>query len=65
MAFGFVHGGKLMYINRFGNIRHATYWQRIKDRFRGFIEFVNVRVTFDIVSAYLACHYIEYVDNFG
>ena len=27
----FVHGGKLMYINHFGNIRILTYWQRVKD----------------------------------
>tara|TARA_B100000902_G_scaffold218630_1_gene207771 strand:- start:1161 stop:1976 length:816 start_codon:yes stop_codon:yes gene_type:complete len=63
MLFGFVHGGKLMYINRFGNIRPATYWQRVKDRLRGFVDACKRFSFFDIVSDHAMPHYIEYVDN--
>lgn len=31
----FKHGGVLRYINTYGNIRPATYWQRFKDKMRG------------------------------
>ena len=31
----FRHGGVLRYINTYGNIRKATYWQRFKDKCRG------------------------------
>lgn len=32
---GFKHYGELHYINHYGNIRKQTYWQRLKDKFRG------------------------------
>lgn len=32
---GYRHHGELFYINYYGNIRHMTTWQRIKDKVRG------------------------------
>jgi triacylglycerol lipase len=32
---GYVHHGKIRYINTFGNVREFTYWQRFKDKWRG------------------------------
>ena len=32
---GYKHHGVLWYINYYGNIRNQTYWQRIKDSWRG------------------------------
>ena len=57
--FGFVHGGKLMYINSFGNIRSSTYWQRVKDRCRGFWAACKQYSFFDIVSDHAMPHYIQ------
>ncbi len=34
-AMGYIHHGTIRYINTFGNVREFTYWQRIKDKFRG------------------------------
>jgi len=32
---GYIHHGTIRYLNNFGNVREFTYWQRIKDKFRG------------------------------
>lgn len=32
---GYRHHGTLRYINHYGNIRPCTYWQRVKDQWRG------------------------------
>ena len=32
---GYKHVGQLHYINHYGNIRKMSYWQRLKDKFRG------------------------------
>jgi len=32
---GYVHHGKIRYLNTFGNVREFTFWQRFKDKFRG------------------------------
>lgn len=32
---GYKHHGRLCYINHYGNIRKMTFWQRVKDKFRG------------------------------
>ena len=52
-----------MYINSYGNIRTSTYWQRVKDRCRGFWAACKQFSFFDIVSDHAMPHYIEYVDN--
>jgi len=32
---GYKHHGNLVYINHYGRIRKMTFWQRVKDKFRG------------------------------
>ena len=59
----FVHGGKLMYINHFGNIRILTYWQRVKDQFRGFISAFKKFQFFDFVSDHGMPKYIKYTSK--
>jgi triacylglycerol lipase len=61
--FGFVHGGKLMYINSYGNIRNSTIWQRIKDGWRGFWAACKQYKFFDFVADHGMPHYIQHVDN--
>jgi triacylglycerol lipase len=34
---GFRHKGQEVYLNAYGKIRQLTTWQRVKDRWRGFI----------------------------
>ena len=34
---GYRHKGPEVYLNAYGKIRRLTYWQRVKDRWRGFI----------------------------
>ena len=34
---GFRHKGKEVYLNAYGEIRELTSWQRVKDRWRGFV----------------------------
>ena len=59
----FKHGGVLRYINTYGNIRKATYWQRFKDKCRGNWEAVK---SFNLVDGF-ADHsmgkYHEYLGN--
>ena len=59
----FVHGGKLMYINHFGNIRILTYWQRVKDQWRGFISAFKKFQFFDFVSDHGMPKYIKYTSK--
>ena len=59
----FVHGGKLMYINHFGNIRILTYWQRVKDPWRGFISAFKKFQFFDFVSDHGMPKYIKYTSK--
>ena len=62
-TFGFIHGGKLMYINSFGNIRPSTLWQRLKDAMRGFWDAIKQFKFFDFVADHAMPNYVEYVDN--
>ncbi len=34
---GYRHKGKEVYLNAYGEIRQLTHWQRVKDRWRGFL----------------------------
>jgi triacylglycerol lipase len=34
---GYRHKGQEIYLNTYGKIRHLTGWQRVKDRWRGFV----------------------------
>ena len=59
----FKHSGVLRYINTYGNIRQATYWQRFKDKMRGNWEALK---SFNLVDGF-ADHsmgkYHEYLHN--
>jgi len=59
----FKHSGVLRYINTYGNIRKATYWQRFKDKCRGNWEAIK---SFNLVDGF-ADHsmgkYHEYLGN--
>ena len=55
----FVHGGKLMYINHFGKIRQMTYWQRVKDQWRGIWAAMKQFKFFDFVSDHAMPLYVE------
>ena len=59
----FVHGGKLMYINHFGNIRILSFWQRFKDQWRGFISAFKSFQFFDFVSDHGMPKYIKYTSK--
>jgi len=44
---GFKHYGNLYYINYYGNVRRATYWQRFKDQWRGRYRALQKKQFFD------------------
>lgn len=44
---GFRHHGQLLYLNYYGNIRNATWWQRFKDGFRGRWRALKKKQAFD------------------
>lgn len=56
----FVHGGKLYYINHYGNIRDCTAWQRIKDQIRGTIAAIKKKEFFDSFRDHGVANYIKY-----
>jgi triacylglycerol lipase len=60
---GFVHGGKLMYINSYGNIRQCTWWQRFKDGCRGHWSAIKQFQFFDFVADHDMFKYVDFVDN--
>lgn len=59
------HAGNLHYINTYGNIRNATLWQRIKDRFRGYRDAWTNKVWFDSFSDHSMVKYVEHISKFN
>ena len=59
----FKHGGVLRYINSHGNIRVATYWQRFKDKKRGFINATKKGKFKDQDLDHNMSAYHEYISN--
>ena len=59
----FVHGGRLMYINHHGVIRTSTFWQRVKDQFRGIWAAAKRYKFFDFVSDHAMPLYIEHCQS--
>ena len=59
----FVHGGKLMYINHHGKIRTMTYWQRVKDQWRGIWAAAKRFKFFDFVSDHAMPLYVEHCQS--
>lgn len=44
---GYKHYGNIHYINHYGNIRKSTYWQRVKDQWRGRYRALQKKQWFD------------------
>lgn len=57
------HGGKLRYINTYGNIRLFTWWQRCKDKFRGFWISARKGQFFDGFVDHSMSYYYSYISN--
>jgi triacylglycerol lipase len=60
---GYRHDGIEHYLNSFGNIRKMTYWQRIKDRWRGMITGLK-NGTIDNFSDHNMSNYIKYIEAY-
>ena len=59
----FRHGGVLRYINSYGNIRIASYWQRTKDKWRGLFAAWKQGKFFDSILDHNMSAYHEYISN--
>jgi triacylglycerol lipase len=57
---GFRHKGQEVYLNAYGEIRQLTAWQRVKDRWRGFIGGLKKR-EFDAFTDHSITRYVEYI----
>lgn len=53
------HVGNQHYINTYGNIRNATAWQRLKDRFRGYRQAWKKREFFDSLYDHSMKKYVK------
>lgn len=62
-ALTFRHIGKLMYFNFYGNIREMGYWQRTKDRWRGFYKAIQKREGIDWFVDHSMLLYLKKVEN--
>jgi triacylglycerol lipase len=60
---GYRHHGTLRYINHYGNIRKMTYWQRLKDAWRGRWAAFKKRVPFDGAYDHSMNYYVEYTER--
>jgi triacylglycerol lipase len=59
---GYRHKGEEIYLNAYGQIRRLTHWQRIKDRWRGFIGGLR-EGRIDHFEDHSISRYIEYIDR--
>ena len=57
---GYRHKGQEMYLNAYGEIRRLTAWQRMKDRWRGFVSGLKLR-EFDHFTDHSIMRYTEYI----
>lgn len=57
---GYVHHGTIRYINTFGNVREFTYWQRIKDKFRGICKGLKT-LSFKNFSDHSMTNYVAHI----
>jgi triacylglycerol lipase len=58
--FGYRHKGQEIYLNAYGQIRRLTRWQRIKDRWRGFVRSLR-EGRIDHLSDHSILQYIEHI----
>ncbi len=57
---GFRHKGQEVYLNAYGKIRRLTAWQRVKDRWRGFVRGLR-EGSFDHFADHSIGRYIEHI----
>jgi triacylglycerol lipase len=57
---GYRHKGQEVYLNAYGHIRELTPWQRVKDRWRGFLRGLRER-QFDHFADHSIARYIEHI----
>lgn len=57
---GFRHKGQEIYLNAYGKIRRLTPWQRMKDRWRGFVRGLR-EGSFDHFADHAIGRYIEHI----
>jgi len=59
---GYVHHCPSRYINYYGNIRNMSWWQRVKDKWRGRIRAWQKGVPFDGAYDHGMNHYVKYTE---
>jgi triacylglycerol lipase len=59
---GYRHKGQEIYLNAFGEIRCLTPWQRLKDRWRGFLRGLR-NGNLDFFTDHSVLQYIEHIKN--
>jgi triacylglycerol lipase len=57
---GYRHKGQELYLNAYGHIRQVTWWQRVKDRWRGFLRGAR-EGRFDHFADHAIARYIEHI----
>lgn len=57
---GYRHKGQEIYLNTYGQIRRHTFWQRVKDRWRGFVHGLRER-RFDHFADHSIGDYIRHI----
>jgi triacylglycerol lipase len=57
---GYRHKGQEIYLNAYGKIRQLTHWQRIKDRWRGFVRGLR-QGNIDFFADHSILQYIQHV----
>jgi len=57
------HVGQLCYFNHYGNVRNMGYWQRLKDRWRGFWKALIKRQGIDWFIDHSMVLYLKKVEN--
>lgn len=60
---GYKHHGTLRYINFYGNIRKMSWWQRVKDGFRGRLAAWKKKQPFDGARDHGMDNYIKYTGD--
>lgn len=60
---GYRHHSAPRYINYYGNIRPSTYWQRVKDQWRGRLQALKKKMPFDGAYDHGMNHYCKYTEK--
>ena len=60
---GYKHHGELVYINYYGNIRKMTFWQRVKDGWRGRFQAFAKGMPFDGAYDHSMVYYVRYTEE--